>query len=308
MLRFYDNNRTNYWLLFIYLTILSTMVSAQSDEVYLQDGNTVSGLIIEEVPLEYVKVQTSDYKVFTFYAEDIVDIYRPKAIKGYWDAIYTHNGGFMNGFIIEYYYNDYIVVENERGDEFEFNADQIEKITKEKAPEGEIYRRSVGNEREARRLEKKSQRKSVRSGETVYFAELGGMIATGQNGTNYPGIYTNQIYSYKINERFALGLGLGFDVLFNVNGQRDVGRVAFADSRFYFPESKLKPHFSVSGGYDWFRGGWTVFPGFGVNIPIFKSTLHLGAGLRVQQITENSNNYNGLEGLLEMVQFKFVLD
>ena len=283
-------------------------ISAQTDEVYLHDGGVIAGLIIEEYPFEYIKVQKKNYQVITILNEDIQDIYRPLGIQGYWDVIYSKNGGILRGFIKEYYLDDYIIVENEREDTFEFPMAEILKITKEKTPPGEITQKSTINAKKARREERKAL-KTRNYSYTLYFAELGGIVATDGLGSNYPGFFVNQILSWQLNNRFGLGAGIGVDALYGLGGEPDQGRVIFADSRFYLSETKLRPWFSVSGGYDWFRKGWTASSGAGANIPVFKNwNLNLGAGIRIQQIGEESNNNNNLRGLLEMVQFRLVLD
>ncbi|MCB0838751.1 MAG: hypothetical protein KDD99_18895 [Bacteroidetes bacterium] len=291
------------------LLALPILSHSQTDQIYLKDGGTMSGLILEEIPFEYLKIQFPDFELITVLDEDIDDVYRPIAIKGFWDVIYSKNGGILRGFITEYYRNDRLVIENERGDLLEFPMAEIRKITKERTPEGEVAKKSTIGARKARNAERKSQ-KSRNYGFTLYFAEMGGMLVTDQGGVKYPGVFFNQILSYQFNDRFALGGGIGFDGLYNVGGndQNDLGRVIFADSRLYFSQHKLRPWFAMSGGYDWFRDGWTASSAMGANIPIFKGiNINLGAGLRIQKIGD-SNNINNLRGLLEMVQFRIVLD
>ena len=61
----------------ITLVFISTLTFAQTknkDVVYLKDGSIIHGTIIEQVPDQYVKIETKDGNVFVYQFDDIEEI------------------------------------------------------------------------------------------------------------------------------------------------------------------------------------------------------------------------------------------
>lgn len=297
--------------LFLFLTILIFRITcAQEDLVIMNDESTITGLIVEEVPFEYIRIQRPDFELKTINFKDIKDIFRPQGIRGYWEVVFMKNGGTIRGFVSIYYPNDFLVLEDERGNEFEWEMVEIHKIVKEPTPDDQMYQRSVRQEKKSVRAAKKANRTSIRfMGGTLMFLEAGGQFATGPTGQLYPGFHGNVIYAWRIENKISIGAGLGLDALYNLQGGNNSGRMAFGDIRYYVSGEKIKPYVSFAGGYDLYRRGWTINPGIGARMKVLKKwNMNLNLSLRVQEENNDSRNPVIIPGIFEIVQFRIVFD
>lgn len=286
-------------------------VWAQEDAVFLFDGREAFGLIVEEVPFSHIRIQTTNFQIRTYAFEDITDVFRPKAIKGYWDVVYLKNGGVIRGFIVEYEWGKFLKIEDERGNDFAWRMDDIRKINKEPTPNDATFRRSAEGERTSRRELREANHQGIQYGSTIVFLEVGGQVASPELSAVYPGALINILVAYRLDNRFSLGVGLGADILYNVNDSRNTGRYAFGDMRIYFPQKKNMPapYLSLASGYDWFRSGIMFNPGVGMRVNLWRNqTVNLNLGLKMHYESQDTRNTPGLLGVTELVQFKVVID
>ncbi|MEZ4771673.1 MAG: hypothetical protein R3D00_00740 [Bacteroidia bacterium] len=287
----------------------SVNVWAQEDGVFLFDGREAYGLIVEEVPFSHIRIQTANFQIRTYTFEDISEVFRPKGIKGYWDVVYLKNGGVIRGFIIEYEWGKFLKIEDERGNDFAWRMEDIRKINKEPTPNDATFKRSAEGEKQTRQELKSSNQQSILYGSTVVFLEVGGTVASPGVSTVYPGALINILMAYRLENRFSIGVGLGADILYNVNEQRNTGRYAFGDMRIYFPREKTIPYLSIASGYDWFRSGIMFNPGVGIRFHFWRNQqLNLNLGLKMQYESQGTRNNPDLLGVTEIIQFKVVID
>jgi len=81
-------------LLFVLITIDSFGQGNYQDVVYLKNGSIIRGLIIEQVPNEFIKIETADRNVFVFQIDDVERITKEKI-----DDKRSNNSERRKGFI-----------------------------------------------------------------------------------------------------------------------------------------------------------------------------------------------------------------
>ncbi|MDX2248789.1 MAG: hypothetical protein SF052_18525 [Bacteroidia bacterium] len=281
----------------------------QEDAVFLYDGREISGLIVEEVPFSHLRIQTNDYGIRTYAFEDVSWVFRPKGIKGYWDVVYLKSGGVMRGFIADYEWGKFLRIEDERGNDFEWRMEDIRKINKEPTPNDATLRKSAERQQQTRKELRNENQAGIRYGATVVFFEAGGQLGASESSIPYPGIFANFLIVYRLEDRFSLGAGVGADILYNVNGNPNTGRTAFGDMRIYFPRNKVTPYLSIASGYDWYRSGIMFNPGTGVKMNFLRNhKINLNIGLKMQYESNETRNSPDLLGVIEVIQFKLVID
>lgn len=69
------------FLVILLIPMLSAARSGRQDVIYLKNGSIIRGEIIEQVPNDYIKIETSDGSVFVYYVEDIEKITKEQPVK-----------------------------------------------------------------------------------------------------------------------------------------------------------------------------------------------------------------------------------
>ena len=298
-------------LLGIFMIAIIWQSMAQVDVLILQSGKEIKGKIVEETLGGVVKIQDISYQLFTVSEQDIQQIQRPLAIKGYWEVIHLQKGGMIRGFLLEYDWLRSVKLEDARRNVFEFRWDEILKISKEPIPdEKRLLDRSAYLMKKTRQKGKQSERTAY-PGYGLFFAEGGGLFAN-ENGNRsriFPGVFGQAILSMYVTESFTIGLGFGMDWIQREQGIGDIGQYGFVDGRYYLPQEGWTPYVAMAGGYDWYRRGVYANPGLGVRKKLFnKFWLNANLSVKLQQIGEQTFSEVFEPGTLEMIQLKLVID
>ena len=100
-------------LILVSLVMSFAMDAAQAqveDAVYLKDGSFVRGVIIEEVPGQFVKIRLSDNRVLTYNAHQIVEVVRQPKPESVAPRIDAKAAGCLSGCLPglgQFYIGDY---------------------------------------------------------------------------------------------------------------------------------------------------------------------------------------------------------
>jgi hypothetical protein len=288
--------------------LLPGSLCAQSDQLFLLNGQQLSGKIAKETPGLGFQLQLPTYEL-RFVAEDELEaVLRPPAIAGYWEVIYLKKGGELRGFLLEYTWPSDLLLEDERGNRFGLYLDEILRIEKEPVPSNELLERSKYMARKERQKTWRSERANNR-GYGLLFVEAGPMLVSDQSGTWYPGFFGQGIASLTISPRYTVGIGLGTDAVLIGNGNVSEGRYLFLDQRFYLPRETWEPYVYLSAGADWFRSRGFLSPGIGGRKKIFnRFWLNGKLSFKVQRVGSDPIGGVFSNGWLEMMQFALVID
>ena len=88
-------------LAILFLTLLTaTMMLAQDmkDVVYLKNGSIIKGWVIEQIPTESLKIQTSDGSLFVYKMDEVQRITKEKVVKAEEEVPTISKNGLKRGF------------------------------------------------------------------------------------------------------------------------------------------------------------------------------------------------------------------
>jgi nitrogen regulatory protein PII len=249
------------WLVLGVFVLISSMLFAQrngQDVVYLKSGNTVRGIIIEQVPTQSIKIEAGDGSVWVYRMDEIERMSVSTSVN-YQDVLYLKSGGIIRGTIIEQVTEKSPVkIETADGSVWIYPVDEIEKITKEKVKSIEPLPSGGGT--------------GLRRGSKMIF-ESGYMLGDyGLDRTKFNFIVGGQVSPY-----FSLGFGTG---LRGCEGDIAVVPV-FLDLRVNFINRKVSPYWVLDLGYSFDpnhgKSGVMGASGVGFSIKIAsRAALHAG--------------------------------
>lgn len=282
---------------------------AQVDHIQLVTGGSISGQIVEEVLGEYVRVQNEAYRLLRVPEEDIAVIQRPLAIEGFWEVVHLRKGGTIQGFLVEYEWGKYVKLEDSRRNVFGYTWDEILRIVKKPVPDDPIlYNRSSLLMRRTRQ-HKRAESREVYKGQGLFFIEGGGLVATTDELSYYPGVFGHAILSVFVSEDLSLGIGGGVEFIQYASDYGEMGQYGLIDMRLYFPQQGWTPYVGLMAGLDWFRSGAFGNPGIGVRKKVFRRFwLNGNIGVKLQQIGNNTISDVLEPGYMQMLQVKIVID
>ena len=74
------------------------MAQDMKDVVYLKNGSIIKGLVIEQIPTESLKIQTSDGSLFVYNMDEVLKITKEKVVKEEEEVPKISRNGLKRGF------------------------------------------------------------------------------------------------------------------------------------------------------------------------------------------------------------------
>ncbi|AFM02530.1 hypothetical protein Fleli_0018 [Bernardetia litoralis DSM 6794] len=198
----------------------------------------------------------------------------------YQDVVYLKDGSIIRGIIIEQVPNKSIKLKTSEGNIFVYKVEDIEKMTKEENPNSNKTKTNNSN-----------QMDTGYSGRV----ELGYGFGTGDFG--FDNVKFNFINSYRVNNYFSIGLGIGARYYSDFEA---VYVPVFLDIRSRFLTGKVSPYAALGLGYtvnasnDFYGIGTLINPQIGVSILNSSSSdFNIGLGYDIQRLKDFDNAFTG---------------
>ncbi len=136
------------------------------------------------------------------------------------DVVYLIDGSIIRGTIVEYFIEDYVIIETTNSKIYKFPAQDIKNVN------ADI-----------------SQPFAIKGG---YFNNTSFGVLIGENNYNNPLVnFTfNMINGYQINNHLQTGIGIGVDVIY-----QQLFFPVFFDFKYHMRESSFSPFIGAFGGY-----------------------------------------------------------
>ncbi|MEI7501123.1 MAG: hypothetical protein WCK84_11835 [Bacteroidota bacterium] len=214
--------------------------------VYLKNGSIIRGTIIEQIPNESVRIETADKSVFVYRMNEISKIAKETKLTTYTPSNKKESGS-------------------------------------SKSKDNASTSAASTSTASASKGEKKSG----------YYGSIraGGGIGLG-NSQDVAILKLDIINGYRFNQYFAAGIGIGGQDYFStdLSNHSYCGSI-FANFMGRYPDTKIAPYLGVGCGYTFqitpsFGGlGFLLNPTVGVSFRLGKSTIELGVGYLMQNVS-----------------------
>ena len=139
------------------------------------------------------------------------------------DVVYLNNGSIIKGSIIEYFVDDYILIESASGSIHRFTANEIKNVNADVT-------------------------KQISLKNNGFYNNTSFGVLLGENNFNNPLVnFTfSMVNGYQINKHWQAGLGLGMDVIY-----KSLLFPVFFDTKFYLRKSAISPFLGMFIGYSY---------------------------------------------------------
>ena len=300
------------WLVFVCLIMcIGFLVIAQAnaeDIVYLKNGSIIHGTILEIIPGQSIKIQTSDRNILVYKMEEAEKISKNypdlKESNGNYieskDVVYLKNGSVIHGNIREIILNQTIKIQTADHNIFVFKMEEVEKISK-------YYSE----------IKEKKENNSVSIFTVGYFSGIGDASLDGYTQKNgYHALSIRMATGSKINKDVSYGIGIGYEHYSgDINYLPSTNYIPiFLDLRIAFTSTgDFRPGIIFDFGYDLgltvvndinakFGGGIFVNPSINLVSPLNSKTAFLfnfGYEFQSHSVSSAYGSYNGRSLTLE---------